>query len=443
MRGTAYEVAAPAAARLPPNRQEMARALGSAMIGNWFELFDFIIYGYFAAQIGKAMFPAADPLTIILSSFATYGVGFVMRPVGGMVMGYFGDLYGRKVALVTTMLLMAGATGLTGLIPPYTSIGIVAPCLLVLCRLVQGFAAGGEWGGATTFLVEYAPAHRRGLFGALQQLSTSLAIVSAVLTALLLNVLLTEQELVDWGWRVPFLLGFFVAPVGFYLRKRVPETPRYEQSAAEVGSKRRNPLKEALTEHRRAVATVFGIVIIWTVAGYTFGTFLISYATEILKVDRAWALSATLVGALVNIAVIPLAGHLSDLYGRKRFLVASAAGFLVCAVPLFWAMSVMQTGWSVIMTTACAGVFSGLFSGVAPTFLCELLPTRVRYSALSVGYNGAVMLFGGFAPFIGTLLVKETGLLIAPAFYVTAAAAMTLTVLLLIKAPDRATALDR
>jgi MHS family proline/betaine transporter-like MFS transporter len=428
--------------RPAPTRQEMRRALGSAMIGNWFELFDFIIYGYFAAQIGKAMFPAADPLTIILSSFATYGVGFVMRPVGGMVMGYFGDLYGRKVALVATMLLMAGATGLTGLIPPYASIGIAAPCLLVLCRLVQGFAAGGEWGGATTFLVEYAPAHRRGLFGALQQLSTSLAIVSAVLTALLLNLLLSEQELIDWGWRVPFLIGFLVAPVGFYLRRRVPETPRYAQSV-QTAETRHNPLKEALTLHRRAVLTVFGLVIIWTVAGYTFGTFLISYATEILKVDRAWALSATLAGALVNIAVIPLAGHLSDLYGRKRFLVASATGFLLCSIPLFWNMSVSQTGWSVIMTAACAGVFSGLFSGVAPTFLCELLPTRVRYSALSVGYNGAVMLFGGFAPFIGTLLVKQTGLLISPAFYVVAAAAISLSVLLIIKAPDRATALDR
>ncbi|WP_439533060.1 MFS transporter [Polymorphobacter sp.] len=424
-----------------PTRRATARALGSAMIGNWFELFDFIIYGYFAAQIGKAMFPAADPLTIILSSFATYGVGFVMRPVGGMVMGYFGDLYGRKVALVATMLLMAGATGLTGLIPPYASIGLAAPVMLVICRLVQGFAAGGEWGGATTFLVEYAPPHRRGLFGALQQLSTSLAIVSAVLAALLLNLVLTEQQLVEWGWRVPFLLGFLVAPVGFYLRSKVQETPRYEEKV--TSGARRNPLKEALTQHRRAVATVFGIVIIWTVAGYTFGAFLISYATEILKVDRSWALSATLVGALVNIAVIPLTGHLSDLYGRKRFLVASASGFVLFAVPLFYNMSVSQSGWSVILTTACAGVFSGMFSGVAPTYLCELLPTRVRYSALSVGYNAAVMLFGGFAPFIGTLLVQQTGLLIAPAFYVVAAAAITLTVLLMTRTPDRATALDQ
>ena len=423
-----------------PSRRDTARALGSAMIGNWFELFDFIIYGYFAAQIGQAMFPQADPLTIILSSFATYGVGFVMRPVGGMVLGHFGDLHGRKVALVTTMLLMAGATGLTGLIPPYATIGIAAPALLVVCRLLQGFAAGGEWGGATTFLVEYAPPHRRGLYGALQQLSTSLAIVSAVLTALALNLLLSESQLSDWGWRVPFLLGFLVAPVGLYLRAKVPETPRYRAASDD---KVRHPLKEALTVHRRAVLTVFGLVVIWTVAGYTFGAFLVSYASEMLGVDRSWALSATLSGALVTIIVIPLAGHFSDRFGRKPFLVASAAGFLICTIPLFYLMATVQAGWTVIATTVCAGVFSGLFSGVAPTFLCELLPTRVRYSALSVGYNGAVMLFGGFAPFVATLLVQQTGLLIAPAFYVTAAAALTLAVLIPLRAPDRATALDR
>lgn len=428
------------APRREPTRRETARALGSAMIGNWFELFDFIIYGYFAAQIGRAMFPAADPLTIILSSFATYGVGFVMRPVGGMVLGHFGDLYGRKVSLVFTMMLMAVATGVTGLIPSYATIGIAAPIILVICRLMQGFAAGGEWGGATTFLVEYAPPHRRGFYGALQQLSTSLAVLSALGTALFLNLVLTEQQLVDWGWRIPFLLGFLVAPVGFYLRANVPETPSF-QKVAEHRSK--NPLKEALTKHRRAVATVFGIVIIWTVAGYTFGAFLISYATEILGVDRGWVLTAITIGTLVNICVIPLTGHLSDKYGRRPFLIASAAGFVVLSVPVFLIMATFQSPWSIVVASVTAGVLSGMFSGCAPTFLCELLPTRVRYSALSAGYNLAVMLFGGFAPFIATLLVQQTGLLIAPAFYVLAAASLTLVVLIRLNAPDQATALDR
>lgn len=422
-RTAANDIRAPDVA---PRRRDVMHALGSAMVGNWFELFDFIIYGYFAAQIGRAIFPAADPLTTILSSFATYGVGFVMRPVGSMVLGSIGDRHGRKSALVFTMLLMAFSTCATGLIPPYRSIGIGAPILLVICRLLQGFAAGGEWGGATTFLVEYAPAHRRGLFGALQQLSTGLAIVSAVLVALLLNMVLPATSLDAWGWRVPFLLGVLVAPLGFYLRAKVPETPGFRAENAPS----RHPLRDALTIHRRAVAAIFGLVIIWTVAGYVYGAFLVSFATEILHVSSSWALTATLVGAIVAIIVTPMSGWASDHVGRRPFLIASASGFLLLSIVLFAIMATQRTGWSVVLATACAGVFSGMFSGVAPTFLCELLPTRVRYTALSVGYNLAVMLFGGFAPFIATLLIKQTGMLIAPAFYVTAAAAVSLAVAL-------------
>ncbi|MFC3581462.1 MFS transporter [Sphingomonas hylomeconis] len=422
-----------------PSRRDVARAMGSAMIGNWFELFDFIIYGYFAAQIGKAMFPAADPVTIILSSFATYGVGFITRPIGSMILGSFGDRHGRKSALVFTMLLMAGSTCATGLIPPYASIGIAAPILLVICRLLQGFAAGGEWGGATTFLVEYAPPHRRGLFGALQQLSTSLAIVSAVCVALLLNLVMTPEALETWGWRIPFVAGVLVAPLGFYLRARVPETPNF--LAAQ--DRPEHPLREALTIHRAAVFKIFGLVIIWTVAGYTYGAFLVSFATQVLGISSSWALAGTLIGALVNVLVIPLTGWASDKVGRKPFLIASAAGFLLFSIPLFQLMASWRSGPAVIITTATAAIFSGMFSGVAPTFLCELLPTRVRYTALSVGYNMAVMLFGGFAPFIATLLVQQTGLVIAPAFYITAAAAVSLTVILMLRAPDPRTAIDQ
>lgn len=429
----------PVPARPTPSRRDIVRALGSAMIGNWFELFDFIIYGYFAAQIGIAMFPKSDPLTTILSSFATYGVGFVMRPVGSMVLGSLGDRFGRKSALVITMMLMAGSTCATGLIPPYAMIGLAAPALLVVCRLVQGFAAGGEWGGATTFLVEYAPPGRRGLFGALQQLSTSLAVVSAVLVALALNTVLSAESLQAWGWRVPFVAGILVAPLGFYLRAKVPETPHFN-AEREVPE---HPLREAITRHRRTVLTIAGMVVIWTVAGYTYGTFLVSFSSQVLGVSREFALLGTLTGALCNIAVIPLAGWASDKVGRKPFLLVSAAGFALVSIPLFQFMSLARSGTSVIVATAVAGVFSGLFSGTAPTYLCELLPTRVRYTALSVGYNGAVMLFGGFAPFIATLLVRLTGTPIAPAFYITAAALLSFVVIAAVRAPDPAKAIDQ
>ena len=412
-----------------PRPGEVARALGSVMVGNWFELFDFVVYGYFAAQIGRAMFPAADPLTSILASFATYGVGFFMRPVGAVVIGSYGDRRGRKSALVLTMVLMAAATGLTGLIPSYADIGLTAPVLLVACRLLQGFATGGEWGGATTFLVEYAPAHRRGLFGSLQQLSTSLAVVSAIGTALLLNSVLGAEELDAWGWRLPFLLGFLVAPVGFWLRAHVAETPAFE---AEAGGPPPAPLREALAHHRGAVLQVFGVTVVWTVGSYIFGAFTATFAAQSLKIPSGLVLTGTLIGALVNICTIPLIGWLSDRFGRWPFLAASAAGCLILGVPLFAQLDAAPGLWGVVVLTATGGVLTGFYSGAAPTFICELLPTRIRYTAVSIGFNGAVMLFGGFGPFIATLLVRETGLNIAPGFYITAAAAVSLTALLFV-----------
>jgi len=417
----------------------VARALGSVMIGNWFELFDFLVYGYFAAQIGAAMFPAADPLTSILASFATYGVGFVMRPVGAVVLGSYGDRRGRKAALVLTMVLMAAATGLTGLIPPYASIGVAAPLLLVACRLLQGFATGGEWGGATAFLVEYAPPDRRGLFGSLQQLSTSLAIVSAVGTALFLNLTLSAEDLAAWGWRLPFVVGFLVAPVGLWLRAHVAETPAY---VAGGGADVRRPVRESLAAHRVVVLQVFGVTVIWTVSTYIFSAFLATFATQTLKIPAPDVLAATLAGAFVSICTIPTVGWLSDRHGRKPFLVASAAGCLLLAFPLFWLVTRVPSGWSVLAVTMSAGLLTGMYSGAAPTFLCELLPTRVRYTAMSIGYNGAVMIFGGFGPFIATLLVRQTGLLAAPAFYVVCGAAISLVALASLKARDGPSLLD-
>jgi MFS transporter, MHS family, proline/betaine transporter len=410
-----------------PTRAELIRAGLSATVGNWFELFDFVIYGYFAGQIGETVFPSKDSVVTLLSAFATYGVGYITRPLGSMVLGSIGDRHGRKAALVFTLLTMAGATGVTGLIPSYDSVGVAAPIMLVICRLLQGFATGGEWGGATTFLVEYAPAHRRGVFGSLQQITGNIAIVTAVATALILNDVLTPGQLTEWGWRIPFLFGVLLAPLGFYLRSRVLDTPKFRAAA---GHRPRYPLRDALSIHRLEVLTIFGMVIIWTVAGSTFSAFLVSFSTKMLGVTPAWAYSATLVGAIANIVTCGISGYLSDRYGRKPFLIASAAGFMVCALPLFAIMASLRSGASVVFVAGVAGSLSGLFSGVAPTFLCELLPTRVRYTALSVGYNAAVMVFGGFAPLICIMLIQHTGLLIAPAFYVTACAAISLTVIL-------------
>jgi len=424
---TQAESSIPAQPVVPVERQAASRtkAIIACLLGNWFEIFDFAIYGYFALQIGRTFFPADDPIASILSSFATYGVGFLMRPIGGMVLGSYGDRRGRKAALALTMALMAVATGMTGLIPGYSQWGIAAPVLLVICRMLQGFSTGGEWGGAATFLVETAPENRRALYGSLQQLSNSLASLSAVGTALLLNAVVPPAALEEWGWRIPFLVGLAIGPVGYYLRMSVDETVSFKQSEP-----LRTPLREALSRHRPELFTVFGIAVGWTVAGYVFGAFTASYATQTLKMPATYGLTALIAGSLVHLTTVPLIGLQADRFGSRPFLIAAALGFVLLAWPLFYWVSTHPSLPSLMLMTLCAGVLSGTFGGAAPSYLCTILPTRVRYVSLSVGYGSAVMVFGGFAPFIATWLVAYTGSAAAPGAYVVACAAISLTTLL-------------
>jgi len=410
-----------------PSRDVRRRAIIACLIGNLFELFDFGVYGYFAMQIGKAIFPSHDPVVSTLASFATYGVGFLMRPVGAAVLGSFGDRRGRRAALALTITLMAVATGFTGLVPSYARIGVWAPVLLVICRLLQGFSTGGEWGGATAFLVEYAPPGRRGFFGSLQQLSTGIAQLCSIGSALLLNSVLDKPDLEHWGWRLPFLLGFILAPVGYYLRARVAESPEYVRTV-EHGNVARTPLKSAFTTYRAAVLTCFGMTMIWTVASYVFTTYLATYAVQSLAMLPTAALTATALGAIANSVTVPISGYLSDRLG-KRLLILSAAGFVLLPMPLFLYAAHEHSFAALAVVAIVAGVCLGIYNGAAPGLLCALFPTRVRYTALSVGYNGAVMLFGGFAPFIATALVRQTGSPIAPSFYVVACALGSLLVL--------------
>jgi MFS transporter, MHS family, proline/betaine transporter len=433
MSATTSSAAAPAgAAELARLRR---RAVLSCLVGNLFELYDFGVYGYFAASIGRAMFPSADPVASVLSSFATYGVGFLMRPVGALVIGSYGDRFGRKAALVVTVTLMATATGLTGLVPSYAAIGIFAPILLVICRLLQGFSTGGEWGGAASFMVEYAPPGRRGFYGSLQQVSTGFGQLLSISMALTLSSLLDQQTLGDWGWRIPFIVGFLLAPVGYYLRSRVSESPVFERSAAkhEIAH---SPVRLALTEHRRAILTGFGITIIWTAGTFIFLTFMLTFAQQTLGIDAKTASLSGALAAIVNVACLPVVGTLSDRFGRKPFLAASAIGFLVLSYPLFL-LAVTERSFGALLTAQATGAFLyALINGSASAMLCELFPTKVRYSALSIGYNGAVMIFGGFAPFIATWLIRVTGQNVAPSYYVMACAAISLVVILRLK--DRA-----
>jgi MHS family proline/betaine transporter-like MFS transporter len=408
------------------------RAVISCAVGNFVELFDFMIFGLFAAQIGATFFPAGDPIVSLLSTFATYGVGFVMRPVGAVVIGAFGDRRGRKTALILTVGLMATATALTGLIPSYASIGILAPILLVLCRLVQGFSTGGEWGGAAAFLVEYAPPGKRGLVGSLQQFSVGLALVAGTLSAAILNSVLDKEMMVAWGWRIPFIVGFILAPIGLYLRSKVSETPAFNRTMAHknVAS---TPVRDALTIYRLPVLAAFGVSVIGTVGNYTFNIFMPSFASGQLGIPAGTAYYSSTVAVIVLTVLTPVMGALSDKVGRKPVLLGSALGYAILSYPLFYLLVGSPTGPMLMITQSVSAALLAMYCGPLCAILSELFPTKVRFTALSIGYSLAVTLFGGFAPLIATALIRETGSQASPALFVILSALISAITLYLVK----------
>jgi len=396
------------------------RAILSCAIGNFFELFDFTIYGYFAVAITRAFYPTGS----MYGTYAAFGAAFLMRPVGAIILGAYGDRVGRRAALVVTVGLMAGATGAVGLIPAYSAIGYWAPTLLVLCRLLQGFSTGGEWGGAAAFLVEYAPPGKRGLTGSWQQFSTQIGGLTGSFSAALLASCLSEADFYAWGWRIPFLCGFLLGPIGYYLRKKVAETPAFERTV-ETRSIERTPLRAAIADYGMRMLQAFGLSIIGCTVGFVFNVYLVSYSIGTLHLPAGAALSCAVAFGAVVVVLTPLVGALTDRIGRRPLILGSALLNLAFAYPLF-VLAIRGGGFpSLLLALVCAATFQALYTGTIPSILAEMFPTRVRYTALSVSYGFAVVLFGGFAPLICTFLVDRSGNPLAPAFYVMTSGALS------------------
>ena len=399
------------------------RAIVSCAVGNFFELFDFVLYGYFAVPISQAFFPAGDDALALLSTFITFGVGFLFRPLGAVVIGAYGDRHGRRAALVVTIGLMAAATGCTGLIPTYGQIGFLAPVLLLICRCGQGFSTGGEWGGAAAFLVEYAEPGKRGLTGSWQQFSTQIGATAGSLAAYLLARNLAPEAFNAWGWRVPFLFGFVLGPIGYYLRTKVAETPAFERTA-EKHQIAPAPLREALTTHGTRIVQAFFLSIIGIVANYVMIVYMATYAVRTLHIDAGDALLCVTAANLVVMLLTPLAGALSDRVGRRPMIGACGVLYLLLGYPLYLLVS-NGTFASLLAALLIVGAIQSLYTGTIPVILSELFPTRVRYTALSLSYGFSVAIFGGFAPFAATYLIAATGNPLSPAFLVAAAGAVS------------------
>lgn len=408
------------------------RAVIAAIVGNTLEWYDFAVYGFFALTLAKLFFPTGDPTVSLLLTVATFGVGFIMRPVGALVLGTLADRRGRKLALSLTILLMALGTAMIGLAPTYATAGAWAPAIIVLARLIQGFSAGGEIGGATAFLVEHAPPARRGLYASWQQASQAGALLLGSLTGALLTGLLPPADIEAWGWRVPFLLGLLIAPVGLFIRFRVSETDSFKAILRERAARPEasfSPLRDTLGKHRSAVVVGFGITIAWTVCTYFFLVTMPTYAVRQLGVPQSASFLANSVGLVLIVILAPVFGAWSDKVGRRPIMLAAACGILLSCWPLLFWLTHQPSVVNLVLAQIVFAVLIAGFSGPAPAAMAELYPPAMRSTGLSIAYNLAVTIFGGFAPFITTWLIVQTGSSLAPAWYVMLAAAISLTTL--------------
>jgi MHS family proline/betaine transporter-like MFS transporter len=389
----------------------------AAVVGNVLEWYDFAVYSFLAGIIGKTFFPSGDATAELLASFGVFGVGFLARPLGGVVIGRIGDVKGRKTALLITIFLMAAGTVLMGVTPSYATAGIVGPAIIVLARLMQGFSAGGEWGGSTAFIVEWAPEGKRGWYGSFQQMSVAAGLLLGSGTAAVLASALSPEDMEAWGWRIPFLLGGLLGPVGLWMRRTLEETPAYVRAREEAPERARSPVALA--------ARAFGFTVLWTVSYYIFLNYMPSFTERYASLSRAQALWSNTVGLVVLVLAVPMWGRVSDRTGRRPLLLACCAAFLVLPYPVATFLASGPAFGSIIALQVFMAVVIALFSGTGPAAIAEIFPTRSRSTWMTTGYALAVAIFGGFAPYIATWLIRETGSPIAWVYYVMAAAVVS------------------
>ncbi|MEU8463385.1 glycine betaine/L-proline transporter ProP [Streptomyces sp. NPDC029003] len=420
------------------DQPQVRRAVTAAALGNTMEWFDFGVYAYLAGTMGKVFFPSSSPGAQVVSTFATFAAAFLVRPLGGLVFGPLGDRIGRQKVLAATMIMMAASTFAVGFLPTYASVGFLAPLLLLVCRLVQGFSTGGEYAGATTYIAEYAPDRRRGFLGSWLDFGTFVgyALGSGLVTVLTLT--LGEQGLQDWGWRIPFFIAGPLGLIGLYMRLKLEETPAFKKeaayaaaeggaqdgaagnTAAEAPATARGNLKEIFTRHWHAVLICMGLVLLYNVTNYMVTSYLPTYMTVTLGQNDTTAQLLVLGTMLLVVLTITTVGHTSDRWGRRPVFLAGSVALVVLAIPAF---VLIREGGVLLPAVGCAvlGLLLVCFAGTAASTLPALFPTRLRYAALSIAFNISVSLFGGTTPLVTSALVELTGNDMVPAYYLMAA----------------------
>ncbi len=399
------------------------RIIVAGSIGNLLEWYDFTIYGYFAAQIGRVFFPQADAVAQVLAAFGVFAAGYVVRPLGGVLIGHIGDRYGRPRALILSITGMAAPTLLVGLLPGYQTLGEAAPALLTFLRMLQGLSVGGEWTTSFTYLVEHAPPGRRGLLSAVACCGGTVGVLAGSATGAILAVLLSPEALDSWGWRLPFLFGFFVAIAGFLLRRKSVGVEEIAGMSAGL------PLVETLRHHSWLVVRIAGVTVFLAVGFYLVFLYMVSWLQSVDGVDPARALPINTGSMAAMVPVLLAAGWLSDrIGGRPPVMLVAMAAAMVGAVPLFL---LMHQNATLPIAAGQIGlvILVGSVSALTPAFMVEATPPSIRCTAIALGYNIPNGLLGGMTPLAAAWLVERTDVDLSPAFMMVAAAAISFAAL--------------
>ena len=412
--------ATPSGARASPS------VVAATVAGNALEFFDFTTYAFFAVYIGETFFPAHEPLISVMLSVAVFGVGFITRPLGGVVIGAFADRAGRKPAMLLTIgLITVGTLGMA-ITPSYASIGMAAPIIVIICRLIQGLALGGEVGPSSSYLIEIAPPGRRGLYGSWQLGSQGVASLAAGIIGVILTLALTKEQMLAWGWRVPFLFGLLLIPIAVFLRRHMPESLEHGH-----GESVKNPLAE-IRHHLWPVLLAVMIILGATISTYA-SIYMTTYAITTLKLSAVVAMSATIVYGLMTWIGALLGGWLSDLYGRKPVMLWSRVALVILIYPAFMALIAYPSFTTLLLANTLLAMLSAISGGPSLVAIPELFPSHVRALGMSVAYAFGVALFGGTAQLVIAWLIKTTGNPAAPALYVIPTSLITIVAILLMR----------
>lgn len=421
---TAQITTDPLASRMP--RSKLYKLVIASSIGNALEWFDLIVYGFFAMTISKLFFPNTDETVSLLLALGTFAVSYMIRPLGAIVLGSYADRIGRKAAMLISIWLMMLGTFLIAVMPTYETIGLLAPIGIFLARLIQGFSAGGEFGSATALLVEHAP-ERKGLISSFMFASQGISGLLASGFGLLLTTTLTTQELESWGWRIPFLFGLLIGPIGLYIRRHIDEATEFKQAEPE-----HTPIGTLFKAHKYRMVLAIGALVLSTSVSYVI-IYMPTYAVKQLGLTASIGFAGTLLSGLVLTLLTPVIGHLSDVFGRTRIMFWAALVFVASIYPAFSWLAANPTLMALLAVLFWMSVLKAVYFGGLPALMSELFPTQVRASGMALSYNIGTTIFGSFTPFFVAWLIGASGNKLAPSFYLLVTGVLSLITLLAIK----------